>query len=322
MPDFDTDLVANIRQASRLLVREFGFLDKTLAGTDLSASSVHTIVELGLSGELSAKELGERLKLEKSTVSRMVQSLERRGEISSRRLASDRRASRLALTEIGLHTFDEITKFAENQVRNGLTNLNGVTPEAVSKTLHAYARALGASRSDDDGTSEYEPEILEGYQTGMIGDIAALHARTHGPIVGMGPSFEIVVARAIAEFALRLQNPKNNSWSVRQDGQIVASITIDGEDLGDNIAHLRWFILTDSLRGQGLGRILLTRALTHCDQHGFDSVHLWTLKGLEPARRLYERNRFELVEEYQGDQWGKAAMEQKFVRSCLAPVTN
>lgn len=314
MPNFDTDLVADIRKASRLLVREFGFLDKTLAGTDLSASSVHTVVELGLSGELSAKELGERLRLEKSTVSRMVHSLERRGEISSRRLDSDRRASRLALTDKGLQTFDEITRFAENQVRTGLAKLDGVTPEAVSGALNAYAAALGGGSIDGAGNTAYEPEILEGYQTGMIGDIAALHARTHGPIVGLGPAFETVVANAMAEFVPRLANPANNSWSVLQDGQIVASITIDGEDLGNNIAHLRWFILADCLRGRGLGRILLTLALTHCDQIGFDSIHLWTLKGLEPARRLYERNGFQLAEEYQGDQWGKPVMEQKFVR--------
>lgn len=317
MPDFDADLVADIRKASRLLVREFGFLDKTLAGTDLSASSVHTVVELGLSGELSAKELGERLRLEKSTVSRMVHSLERRGEISSRRLDSDRRASRLALTDKGFQTFGEITRFADSQVHNGLAKLDGVTPEAVSGALNAYAAALDSGRSDGDRDPAFEPAILEGYQTGMIGDIAALHARTHGPIVGMGPAFETVVANGLADFVPRLKNPANNSWSVLQDGQIVASITIDGEDLGSNIAHLRWFILADRLRGRGLGRVLLTRALTHCDQFGFDSVHLWTLKGLDPARRLYERNGFQLAEEYQGDQWGKPVMEQKFVLPCL-----
>lgn len=322
MPDFGADLVADIRKASRLLVREFGFLDKTLAGTDLSASSVHTVVELGLSGELSAKELGERLKLEKSTVSRMVHSLEKRGEISSRRLASDRRASRLALTDKGRQTFVEITQFAENQVRNGLAKLDGITPEAVSGALNAYATALSGERSGGGHNSAHKPEVVEGYQTGMIGDIAALHARTHGPIVGMGPAFEIVVAKAMADFVPRLESPANNSWSVMLDDQIVASITIDGEDLGGNIAHLRWFILADRLRGQGLGRILLTKALAHCDRLEFDEIHLWTLQGLEPARRLYERNGFELVEEYQGDQWGKAVMEQKFVRKCFVPAAN
>jgi hypothetical protein len=36
-------------------------------------------------------------------------------------------------------------------------------------------------------------------------------------------------------------------------------------------------------------------------------VHLWTFKGLEAARKLYERNKFELVHE----EWGHVTV-QKF----------
>lgn len=148
----------------------------------------------------------------------------------------------------------------------------------------------------------------------MIGDVAAMHARTHGPIVGMGPVFESVVAQAMAEFMPRIGNPVNNSWSIVENGEVIGSISIDGEDLGNNIAHLRWFILSERLRGKGLGKQLLLRALNHCDTHGFDEIHLWTLKGLDDARTLYEKNGFALAEEYVGQQWGKAVTEQKFIR--------
>ena len=83
---------------------------------------------------------------------------------------------------------------------------------------------------------------------------------------------------------------------------------------GNNIAHLRWFILSEKLRGKGLGRVLLQKALDHCDSLGFDEIHLWTLKGLDAARSLYERNGFFLADEYLGDQWGKEVAEQKFIR--------
>ncbi|MDN3718886.1 GNAT family N-acetyltransferase [Roseibium salinum] len=95
---------------------------------------------------------------------------------------------------------------------------------------------------------------------------------------------------------------------------MIGSISIDGEDLGNNIAHLRWFILSERLRGKGLGKELLVRALDHCDRQGFDEIHLWTLKGLDAARSLYEKHGFELTDEYVGDQWGKAVTEQKFIR--------
>ncbi|WP_153769444.1 bifunctional helix-turn-helix transcriptional regulator/GNAT family N-acetyltransferase [Labrenzia sp. CE80] len=307
--------IDEIREASRALVREFGFLDKTLAGTDLSPSAVHAVIELGLSGELTAKELSSRLMLEKSTVSRLLRSLEDRGEVAATRLEEDARSYGLHLTDKGRVTFEAVTLFGKEMVIDALPHLATGSPENLAATLHDYANALHTAR-----TGARPPlrslgfEILEGYQTGMIGDVSALHARTHGPIVGNGPAFESVVSKAMAEFMTRIDHQLNNSWNVVEDRQVIASITIDGQDLGNNIAHLRWFILSERLRGKGLGKRLLAKALAHCEKHGFDEIHLWTLRGLEPARALYERNGFSLVDEYEGDQWGRSVIEQKFVK--------
>ncbi len=81
MSQHSPSLVNDIRAASRQLVLEFGFLDKTIAGTDLSGSGVHAMMEIGLNPGITAKEISTRLKLEKSTISRLLKSLETRGEI-------------------------------------------------------------------------------------------------------------------------------------------------------------------------------------------------------------------------------------------------
>jgi DNA-binding MarR family transcriptional regulator/GNAT superfamily N-acetyltransferase len=306
-------VVQDIRAASRQLVREFGFLDKTIAGTDLSASGVHTVLEIGLNPGITAKEIAARLKLEKSTISRLLKSLEARGEIKQTRSEADGRAFGLSLSETGHKTFATIDRFGDNQVHGALARLKDGHAETVSEAMTAYACAL-AGKEPEATPPQQDYVIVKGYQTGMIGDVAALHARTHGPIIGMGPTFESVVSQAMAEFLPRITNPVNNSWNVVADGEVIGSISIDGEDLGENIAHLRWFILSERLRGKGLGKVLLKNALDHCDNHDFKEIHLWTLKGLEAARSLYERSGFELVEEYEGDQWGKAVTEQKFIR--------
>jgi GNAT superfamily N-acetyltransferase len=98
----------------------------------------------------------------------------------------------------------------------------------------------------------------------------------------------------------------------------VGSIAIDGEDLGAGQAHLRWFILDDGFRAQGLGSPLLRRAIEFVDQERFTRTVLWTFKGLDAARHLYERCGFRLVEEYSGAQWGLNLMEQRFVREGVA----
>ncbi|OJJ12315.1 GNAT family N-acetyltransferase [Alphaproteobacteria bacterium AO1-B] len=306
-------LIEDIRAASRMLVREFGFLEKTIAGTDLSGSGVHAIIEIGLTPGLTAKELGARLKLEKSTISRLLKSLETRGEIVQTQSKTDGRAFQLHLTPKGKDTWIAINRFGDNQARTALANITGVDTATIANALTSYAQALGSDASNAAPDRTQYP-VVEGYQTGMIGDISALHARTHGPIVGMGPAFESVVSQAMAEFMPRVERPMNNSWSVLENGAVIGSITIDGEDLGNNIAHLRWFILSERLRSKGLGKVLLNKALAHCDRLGFDEIHLWTLKGLDAARALYEKNGFDLAEEYLGDQWGQEVMEQKFIR--------
>lgn len=309
-------LVNDIRAASRQLVREFGFLDRTIAGTDLSGSGVHAVMEIGLNPGITAKDLSARLKLEKSTISRLLKSLERRGDIEQTRSPTDGRAFGLSLTESGKATFATIDRYGDTLARRALARIDGIRAQTIAEAMAAYAEALGSPQADKGSHADFP--IVEGYQTGMIGDVAALHGRTHGPIVGMGPIFESVVASAMAEFMPRIGNPVNNSWSVTENGAVIGSISIDGEDLGNNVAHLRWFILSERLRGKGLGKALLSKALEHCDRLGFDEIHLWTLKGLDTARALYERNGFVLADEYVGDQWGKAVTEQMFIRKRVA----
>ena len=156
--------------------------------------------------------------------------------------------------------------------------------------------------------------IEDGYTTGLIGSVALLHATTYQQISGFGQEFEAKVASELAEFTSRLAHQKNNVWYVTNDDRIVASISIDGQDLGNNIAHLRWFIVDQTLRGSGLGRKLLTTAIQFCDNTGFSQIDLWTFKGLDAARKLYEQCGFELASEQPGNQWGTKVVEQKFVR--------
>ncbi|MEM8949512.1 MAG: GNAT family N-acetyltransferase, partial [Pseudomonadota bacterium] len=85
-------------------------------------------------------------------------------------------------------------------------------------------------------------------------------------------------------------------------------------DLGEGLAHLRWFIVNPSHHSLGLGKQLLARAVEFVDERRFAETHLWTLKGLDAARRLYERTGFVLAEEYEGEQWGTRITEQRWVR--------
>ena len=306
------DEIAAIRDASRRLVRELGFMRGTLAGTSLSPSAVHAIIEIGARGSLTAAELCDGLTLEKSSVSRLARRLIEAGELAEAVSDRDGRVKLLTLTERGAETLVAIDRFARGQVAGSLAGLDKRARDTVREGLALYAGALRARRmgaSDGPGVT-----IVEGYRPGMIGPAVAMHARYYARAVGFGRYFEQKVASELAEFAGRLERPTNGLWLALQGDAIVGTVAIDGEDLGPGTAHLRWFIVEDGLRGTGIGRSLLTAAVAFCDRQGFAEIHLWTFKGLDAARRLYEAHGFALAAEAAGRQWGAEVVEQKFVR--------
>ena len=145
-----------------------------------------------------------------------------------------------------------------------------------------------------------------------------MHAEHYAKSAGFGQAFEAIVASGMAEFSQRLDRPVNGLWLALNGADIVGSIAIDGEDLGGGVAHLRWFLVEEAFHGQGLGRRLIEDALAFCAARNFAAVRLWTFRGLDAARRLYERQGFALVEERAGSQWGSAASEQCFERRTRA----
>ncbi len=315
MEQLTTNMIPNIRAASRNLVRELGFMGRTLAGTNLSASGVHAIIEIGSSNQLTSKDLCDRLLLEKSTVSRLVRSLIDAGLVQELRSDEDARAKHLRLSHKGETTLAAINAFAEEQVSAAIAPLTDKSRRTITAGLQDYAAALRASRqTSETGRRRKRAIIKDGCVPGLIGRVVAMHAAYYGGRTALGTAFEAKVAGGLAEFSTRLDRPDNAIWGAYLDGRIVGSIAIDGEDLDGNRAHLRWFIVDGVARGTGVGRQLIDHALAFCDERGFTETHLWTIEGLDAARHLYERNGFVLTEEYVGDQWGTPMAEQKFVR--------
>ncbi len=325
MPQHDLSLVDGIRAASRLMVRELGFMQATLAATDYPPSAVHAILEIGAQGHMAASQLAQALGLEKSSVSRMVRKLVEAGELKEAADGEDGRVKQLALTAKGRHTLAAIEAFGRQQVTAALDRMQAPQQQAVSQGLALYARALQAHRQEEP-MPQPQPvsvpaqiQVLPGYRPGCLGRIVDMHARFYARHAGFGVFFESRVASGLAEFAGRLDKPCNQLWTALDGDRIVGSVAIDGEDLGkhpeDRQAHLRWFILEDGLRGAGTGRQLLQQALAFCDQQAFEATQLWTFRGLDAARRLYESSGFTLAEEWPGQQWGEPVIEQRFVRA-------
>lgn len=155
-------------------------------------------------------------------------------------------------------------------------------------------------------------KLIEGYRAGMIGRVAELHAVHYSENWNFGAFFEAKVATELSNFICNYNETKDRILSLSVDGVIEGSIFIDGTSEEDNIAHLRWFIVSDKLKGQGAGNDLMEQALLFCKESSYDSVYLWTFQGLAAARHLYDKYGFRLTEEKLGEQWGTSVTEQRF----------
>lgn len=310
--------ILELREFSRKLVRELGFMRPSLADSDLAPSAVHAIIEIGLVPGIQARNLASVLRLDKSNTSRQVARLEALGLLTRENADDDGRSFRLYLTDAGQKLRKKIDRFATDQVSGALRQLAPADQQALVRSLALYTDALTqnnagqATRQERSMGEQIDEHIQQGYQPGCIGDIASLHARFYSQMSGFGVFFERKVATELAEFAQALPAKNKALWLYLENGKTLASIAIDGDEVA-SIAHLRWFIVDDSLRGSGVGRRLLTLALDFVDAR-FDETYLWTFKGLDAARHLYQSSGFELTEEAEGSQWGKIVVEQRFSR--------
>lgn len=155
-------------------------------------------------------------------------------------------------------------------------------------------------------------EIRPGYVPGCIGRIAQLHASWYSANAGFGVYFESKVARELGEFCERCVDGRDGLWLATRSGTIEGSIAIDGSRAAADGAHLRWFVVSDALRGRGVGNELIDRSIAFCRDCGYDRIHLWTFQGLDAAAHLYRKHGFRLALERPGTRWGREVVEQRY----------
>lgn len=155
-------------------------------------------------------------------------------------------------------------------------------------------------------------ETVTGYTPGIIGRVAELHASYYSREWNFGQYFEAKVATELSNFIGRYDESQDCIWSLIINGSIEGSITIDCSSEESKVAHLRWFIISDKTKGTGAGNHLMKEAIDFCNLLSLKKVYLWTFQGLEPAKHLYQKFGFDLVEEFKGTQWGTTVTEQRY----------
>ena len=128
------------------LVRATGLLqpDQVVPGFDLSMSQAFALHELDGGTPLSQRDLAERLRLEKSTVSRLAAELERKGLLVRERDPDNRRLYRLRLTDEGHALHARMRGTFQHRYARWVSAMTPAERAALLTGLQALLRAVHA----------------------------------------------------------------------------------------------------------------------------------------------------------------------------------
>ncbi|KAK4188364.1 hypothetical protein QBC35DRAFT_514828 [Podospora australis] len=300
-------LISPLRDASRKLVREWGFLRPTLAESTLSPAAVHCLLEIGDHGRRAFPELCGELKVTPKQLGSTLSELITSGQVK--------------LAEQGTQTLDEINRYAQNQVTKALAEAPPGNGTDITAAFCVYTAALEKARlarelptpggtpaaTPDQTLSPFGPPavaIVPGYRPGILGRTIEMHLDFYNKALGG------------AVWAAVMQTPgkdKTAALSSSPPERIVGVVYIDGESSGqEGVARLRAFIVDDCTRGLGVGKKLFGAAMEFVREVGFKECLLTTAMSLTVARKMYEAEGFEKINEVWYDGWLKGVLSIEY----------
>jgi DNA-binding MarR family transcriptional regulator len=132
-----------LQAAIQAFVRALGLLNasQTPCGVPMPTSYAHALQLLGEAGPWTQQELARTLRLDKSTVSRMVSALVEHGLVERATNPANRREARLSLTAKGTAGLNELQAAAQAKHAALLERIPSTKRARVIEALHTLAAA-------------------------------------------------------------------------------------------------------------------------------------------------------------------------------------
>ena len=279
-------LIKKIRHSSRELVRELGLVSQESAyGVPLSLR--HALIELEIHRELTHIELAALLRLDKSTVSRLIKSLLQRKLVAITSAADDKRFKSISLTKAGESACEHINLIANTQVQAAMLQLSAVDKSTVISGLELYAKALKRSRIQ----SEYHIRPILKKDNHELMTLIKTISKEFGT---NKPGFAFVDPE--------LENMHKSFSGGRQAYFVIERVAdkkiMGGAGMGElaggkeSVCELKKMYLHADARGLGLGYALLETVLSSAKKSSYKKCYLETLKSMVQANQLYQKSGF------------------------------
>ena len=144
---------AEFHQALSDLVRVYQFRDRDrICCYDISVTQCYALEAIAEKGPLSLNDLAAVLYLDKSTASRVVATLERKGYVERKSDPDDRRAIRIIITREGRALYRRIEGELLDQEKHLIADFDPAVRKGMTQLIRRLARAAEARVQTSGGS--------------------------------------------------------------------------------------------------------------------------------------------------------------------------
>jgi len=287
-----------VRRFSRFYTKQIGILDDGLPESPFSRTEGRVLCELAHHDTTSAGQLADALGIDAGYLSRILRSLEKRGVLLKTRSTLDRRQMLISLSGDGIKTLEALNTESRAQIARILSRMS---PVQQKRTVDAMQTIESLLEVDPDSTRANV--TLRPPGPGDMGWVVQRHGELYHDMRGWDATFEALVGKIAAKF-LRDFDPRwERGWIADLSDERVGSIFLTRRS--KTVGQLRMLLVEPAARGRGLGARLVGECVSHARHVGYKKMGLYTSKGLDSAKRLYEAEGFQLVSQEAEDIWGK-----------------
>lgn len=294
---------AAIRQFNRFYTRVLGLFQPKLMGSEQTLIEARILYEVWQHPGISSADITRLLDMDRGQLSRVISKLVKQDLIHKEEKHAGRRGIPLTLTAEGERLTRKLNAMSEQQMADLIQPLEPAARERLVSAMQNITAALS-------GNAHPRPEVsVRESRPGDMGWVIQRHCDLYGATHGFDKDFEKYVLLGLAEFIQR-DAGRSKLWIAEQDGNRLGCIAVVEQE--DNQAQLRWLLVEPQARGLGVGRKLSETLTTFCREQHYDSIFLWTIDSLEPARKLYQSIGFELAESIDSTMGGEPCVEQRW----------
>ena len=277
------DAIARFRRFSRAVTLEVGALDASYLGLGRPLGPARLLNAIGRDGA-DVSMLREGLKLDSGLPSRWLRGLESEGLVEVVADAHDARRRLARLTEAGRRECERYENLSNTRAREILSR--HPHPETLLSAMDLVANALNAEAI---AIVETDPRIPAARHclTAYYGELAR---RFEG-------GFEVKLSRDPE--ATDMLRPRGAFFVAMSEGLPLGCVGLKGR--GDGWAEIKRLWVSETARGLGLARRLMTAAEDAARELGIETMRLDTNSALPEAAALYRKSGWREIDRFNDD---------------------